>query len=232
MKRNTRVWAYLTAIVMAFFAVFAFGQAAQATEKPFEPYNVKMSWYKVGGTLADTFPQDTNVITCGGIRQDDEYYIDTVELDAEYKAFIAAGKLPSPAEDQKFHPHNYTITLLPDCEVIPTPTASPTASPTPSASPTPTAQPTAQPTQSPVPSASPSAAPTKPATATTTGVKAPVNSDAPTETTTPVAVVADGSQLAFTGFNSVPWFIAAFLLLGGGVALAVVASRKKAKLHE
>lgn len=121
MKR--RLISALCAIGVGVAAVAGLAPAAHADSlTKFVPYTAHVDWYApTPATVASPFaaPQTTKVLTCGGIHQADDYTITSKKLDAEYRAFVAAGVLNSPAEDAKFNPHDYTVTALPDCVVVP-----------------------------------------------------------------------------------------------------------------
>jgi hypothetical protein len=101
----------------------ALGASATTTQyppAPFTPYDVSQTWYAPTPATVDNpfaVPQTTKVLTCGGIRQDDKYHIDTAELDVKYKELIAGGVLPGPEADAPFHPVG-VVTALPDCAPV------------------------------------------------------------------------------------------------------------------
>jgi hypothetical protein len=95
--------------------------AANADDAPpaeFVPYSAQLDWYAPSPATVDApfaVPQHLAVLTCGGIKQHDEYTITTADMDAHYKALVASATLTGPAGDAEFTPHNYTVTALPDC---------------------------------------------------------------------------------------------------------------------
>jgi hypothetical protein len=113
----------LLVVALAFLAFFAFSpiSAASATEAPaFQKYETSQTWYApspASTTHPFAVPQTTKVLECGGIKQFDQYTIDSAELEAQYKALIAGGVLTGPDKDAPFHPRG-VVTALPDCAPV------------------------------------------------------------------------------------------------------------------
>lgn len=111
----------------AFAGGTIFGTAVPAfadgsNQPAFTPYEATQDWYApTPATVANPFavPQTTKVLTCGGIKQHDDYTIKTAVMETHYKALIAGGVLKSSAGDAEFSPHGYTVTALPACVVTP-----------------------------------------------------------------------------------------------------------------
>lgn len=118
-----KFYSVLMVIGLAILATLAFSPtgAAQATEgDSFKPYETSQTWYApLPATVESPFavPQTTTVLECGGIKQFDQYTIDTPELEKAYLALIAGGVLKSPADDEPFHPRG-VVTALPECAPV------------------------------------------------------------------------------------------------------------------
>jgi hypothetical protein len=107
--------------ILALVGFTLFASPANATETPaFQKYDTTQTWYAPSPATVDqpfAVPQTTTVLECGGIKQVDQYTIDTPELEAQYKALIAGGILTGMDKDAPFHPRG-VVTALPECAPV------------------------------------------------------------------------------------------------------------------